>query len=468
MHNLMTRCMAALRASAVLLAALPAAQADVVTDWHDTAMASFAQAGTPLLPATRALALTHAAMFDAINAVERRYMPYLIRAEAAPGTSADAAVSAAAHKVLATLLPARAKELEQAHHKVLASTPEGAPRERGVQLGERVAAELVAARAGDVPAAAAYRPHAAPGVYVPTALPIGVEQASAKPWLMQRSDQFRPAAPPALASPEWARDFDEVKDLGGRASDKRSVEQTEVARFWIVVWPQSWSPIVRQLAAAPGRTPIQNARLFALTSLAAADAFIAVFDAKYAHNAWRPITAIRNADADGNEATLLAANWQPLVDTPLHPEYPCAHCIVAGAVATVLEAEFGRGRVGPLTMTSPTAPGVTRRWERIADVVSEISNARVWGGSTTGTRRAWANRWAARSANWRWRGICGRRIEAAGAGSCAPRAMGRSGDESAGLAGAAALLLLAACGGGGRGGGNGADTATTLSKSYGG
>jgi hypothetical protein len=215
---------------------------------------------------------------------------------------------------------------------------------------------------------------------VPTALPIGVEQAQARPWLMQRADQFRPPAPPALASAEWARDFDEVKDLGGRASDKRSTEQTEVARFWIVVWPQSWSPIVKQLSAAPGRTPVQNARLFTLTSLAAADAFIAVFDAKYAHNAWRPITAIRNADLDGNEATAPAPNWLPLVDTPPHPEYPCAHCIVAGAVATVLEAEFGRGRIAPLAMSSPTAPGVTRRWERIADIVTEISNARVWGG----------------------------------------------------------------------------------------
>jgi hypothetical protein len=376
--------MTALLANAALLAALPAAlpaaRADVVTDWHDTAMASFAQTSMPLLPATRALALTHAAMFDAINAVERRYMPYESRAEAAPGTSADAAASAAAHKVLATLLPARAKELEQAHRKALASTPDGAARERGVQLGERVAAELLAARAGDVPATAAYRPHTTPGVYVPTLLPIGVEYAQARPWLMQRPDQFRPPVPPVLASAEWARDFDEVKDLGGRASDKRSAEQTEVARFWIVVWPQSWSPIVKQLAAAPGRTPVQNARLFALTSMAAADAFVAVFDAKYAHNAWRPVTAIRNGDLDGNDATAPVANWLPLVDTPAHPEYPCAHCIVAGAVACVLEAEFGRGRIGPVAMTSPTAPGVTRRWDKLADIVAEISNARVWGG----------------------------------------------------------------------------------------
>jgi hypothetical protein len=374
---------ATLWAAATLIAA-PPARADIVNDWHDTALAAFAQTGTPLLPAARALALTHAAMFDAINAVERRYTPYRVHAAAAPHTSddisADAAAGAAAHKVLATLLPARARELEQAHRSALAALPDGAARERGVQLGERVAAELLAARAGDVPAAAPYRPHAAAGAYVPTALPIGIEFARARPWLMQRADQFRPPAPPALASAEWARDFDEVKDMGGRASDKRSAEQSDVARFWIVVWPQSWSPLVKQLAAAPGRTPLRNARLFALTSLAAADAFIAVFDAKYAHNAWRPITAIRNADLDGNDATAPVANWLPLVDTPLHPEYPCAHCIVAGAVATVLEAEFGRGRIGPLTMTSPTAPGITRRWERLADIVAEISNARVWGG----------------------------------------------------------------------------------------
>ena len=114
--------------------------------------------------------------------------------------------------------------------------------------------------------------------------------------------------------------------------------------------------------------------------MAAADAFVSVFDAKYAFGFWRPVTAIRDGEADGNDATAPDPGWLPFVDTPMHPEYPCAHCISAGAVGAVLEAEFGTGRVSPISMTSPTAPGVTRRWERISDYVTEVDNARVWGG----------------------------------------------------------------------------------------
>lgn len=371
-----------LAAAALLtLVVVSGARADVVADWNETAMATLAQTATPLLPATRAMALLHAAIFDAMNAVERRYAPYRAQPAAAPDASSDAAASAAAHAVLSKLFSARANELAESYRKALAAIADGAAKSRGIEVGERVAAELLAARAADASLAPIeYRPAAAPGVYVPTPLPIGLEQPRATPWLIKRADQFRPVPPPALKSVQWARDYDEVRTLGGRASEKRSAEQSEIARFWIVVWPQSWNPIVRQLAAAPGRTPLQNARLFALTSMVAADAFIAVFDAKYAYAFWRPITAIRNGDLDGNDATARDAAWLPLVDTPLHPEYPCAHCIVAGAVGAVLEAEFGRGRLGVLTMASPTAPGVTRRWERIADIVEEISNARVWGG----------------------------------------------------------------------------------------
>jgi hypothetical protein len=216
-------------------------------------------------------------------------------------------------------------------------------------------------------------------VYVPTVMPVGLDVPRQKPWLIERADRFRPPPPADLQSAAWAGDYDEVRSLGGRAS-RRTDAQTEAARFWIAVWPHSWNPIVKQLAGRPGRSALDNARLFALTSMVAADALIAVFDAKYAYNFWRPITAIRNGDRDGNDATAQDIAWAPLIDTPLHPEYPCAHCIVAGAVAAVLEAEFGSDRIGTVTMTSPSLPGVTRSWERIGDIVEEISNARVWGG----------------------------------------------------------------------------------------
>jgi hypothetical protein len=137
---------------------------------------------------------------------------------------------------------------------------------------------------------------------------------------------------------------------------------------------------VRQLAATPGRTLSENARLFALVETATADAYIAVFDAKYTFNFWRPITAIRNGDIDGNDATVREPDWEPLVDTPLHPEYPCAHCITSAAAAAVLRSEFGVGPIPVVTMTSPTAPGVERKWTTIQEWADEVSDARICGG----------------------------------------------------------------------------------------
>ena len=224
------------------------------------------------------------------------------------------------------------------------------------------------------------RPATAPGVYVPTTVPVSYEWREVKPWLMKRPSQFRPEPPPALTSATWARDYDEIKQLGAKHSDKRTPEQTEVARFWTAVGVATWNPIVRSLATAHRRSLLDNARLFALVNMAAADAYVAVFDGKYTFNFWRPITAIRNGDLDGNDATNADTGWLPFVETPLHPEYPCAHCITASAVATVLESEFGAGKLSTIAMTSPTAPGVTRRWERISDYVKEVGNARVWGG----------------------------------------------------------------------------------------
>ena len=201
-----------------------------------------------------------------------------------------------------------------------------------------------------------------------------------KTWLLESGAQFRPAPPPELFSQEWARDYSEIKDLGGKSSAKRTTEQTDVARFWTVTGPPSWNPVVRPLAAVKDLSLIEKARLFALAHMAGADALIAVFDAKYQYNFWRPITAIRNGDIDGNDATDVDLGWTPLVDTPMHPEYPCAHCITSAAVGTVLKTEFGTRKVPSITMTSPAAPGVTRTWERIDDYVEEVANARIWGG----------------------------------------------------------------------------------------
>jgi hypothetical protein len=364
-----------------LLGGMAPVRADVVTDWNEQAFATLQAAKQSPFMQARSLALVHGAMFEAVNAIQKHYTPYKISLLAGATASSEAAAAAAAHTLLVKLYPDQQVALDKAYNVSLSPLPGGEGKAAGIALGEKVASMLFTLRAEDgINAPNTYKPFTAPGVYVPTALPVGTEQPRVAPWLMDRSAQFRPSPPPALTSQEWARDYNEVKDWGGKNSNKRTLEQTNIARFWVVMWPASWYPILQQLTNTKSRSLVKNARFFALVTMVAADALIAVMDAKYAYNLWRPITAIRNGESDGNTATSPDLTWMPLIDTPLHPEYPCAHCILAGAVVVLLEAEFGTDKVTPVTMTSPTAPDLTRRWEHIQDIAVEISNARVWGG----------------------------------------------------------------------------------------
>ncbi len=169
---------------------------------------------------------------------------------------------------------------------------------------------------------------------MPTAIPVVPQWTQRKPWLMASAAQFRPGPPPALDSAIWARDYNEVKAMGARKGSSRSAEQTDIARFWEATMPSIYHGVVRSVAERPGRDITQNARLFAAVAQGMDDALVAVFDAKYHYNFWRPITAIRNGDKDGNDATERDASWPPFIDTPMHPEYPCAHCIVSATVGT--------------------------------------------------------------------------------------------------------------------------------------
>jgi len=200
------------------------------------------------------------------------------------------------------------------------------------------------------------------------------------PFAMTSPSQFRPEPPIPLNSAQWAADYDEIRNLGGRTSAKRSARQTEDGRFWLRTGAQSYYPIVRQVVAAKKMNLIDSARFMALVSVAAADAYISVFDAKYHYNFWRPVTAIRNGDIDNNPATERDATWQPIDNTPMHPEYPCAHCITSAAVATVVEAVLGSADTPELVMTSPTAPGVTHRWSNVWAYADEVSLARIYAG----------------------------------------------------------------------------------------
>ena len=365
-------------------AAAPAC-ANVITDWDDKAIIAVTPmsnlGNTSPYMAQRMMGMVHAAMFDAVNSIERRYRPYLVQLPADPATSKEAAAAAAAAAVLTTIDEKTAGEMKAALTNYLAPLPEGAAKSDGIQLGEAVAAKILEARANDGSGAPdAYRPRTAPGVYVPTAITISSMWPNMKPFVLDSPSQFRPRPPVSLESKEWAADYNEIKEFGGQSSAKRTAQQTEIARFWLVGPPVAYHPFVRKLAIAKRLDVVDSARLMALVSIGLTDAIITVLDAKYHYNFWRPITAIRNGDNDGNPATDIEATWQPLANTPMHPEYPCAHCIQSGSVAGVVKAVFGSTEIPEIAMTSPTAPGVTRRWTNMTALTEEIANARIWSG----------------------------------------------------------------------------------------
>jgi len=362
------------------------ASANVITDWDEKAIAAVAPLASVPSPSTpyaayRMMGIVHAAMFDAVNSIERRYRPYLLQLPADPATSKEAAAAAAAAAVVATIDAKTADAMKVALASYLASIPDGAAKSEGVKLGEAVAAHILAARANDgSDALDDYRPRTTPGVYVPTPLMRGPMWPNVKPFAIDNQSQFRPGPPIALDSKEWATDFNEIRDYGGRKSAKRTAQQTETARFWLVAGPVAYHPFVRQLVTAKDMDVVESARFMALAGIAINDALIAVLDAKYHYNFWRPVTAIRNADIDGNPATDREPTWQPIADTPMHPEYPCAHCIVSGSVAGVVKAALGTEEIPEIAITSPTAPDVTHRWTNMTALTQEVANARIWSG----------------------------------------------------------------------------------------
>ena len=290
----------------------------------------------------------------------------------------EAAAAAAAHTVLSAIHSDRKADLDAALKLSIPANTDGVA--AGIELGKEAATGILALRAKDgMDTPESYRPMTQPGVYIPTVIPISSTIGAMKPWVMETPAQFRPEPPPALTSKTWTDDLNEIRELGGLKSTKRTAEETDIGRFWFMTGPQAWNPIVRQLAVARKLDIVDCARLFAITSLAASDAFVAVFDAKYHYNFWRPLTAIRNADLTGNSATPRDPVWLPLGDTPMHPEYPCAHCISSMAVGAVLTRLFG-DEIPQVSMTSTTAPGVTRKWSRIQDYTSEVALARIVAG----------------------------------------------------------------------------------------
>ncbi len=362
------------------LAGAPGAHADVVTDAN--ARAADVASRFPSTPiAVRMMAIVQVSVFEAVNAVTGRYPPQRAKLNPAPGASVEAAVASATRTALSKLMPAQQAVIDADYQALLGSVPAGPAKTAGIALGEQAATAIVALCADDGAVSPdVYRPHAAAGVYVPTVGPAVPHWGQRRPWVLPRGDHFRPGPPPALTSETWARDYNEIKAVGSRSSTQRTPEQTAMAKFWEATAPAVYWPVARSVASTPGRDVTDNARLLALAAMAMDDGLIAVFDAKYAYNLWRPVTAIRNGDLDGNRATDRDPGWTPFIETPMHPEYPCAHCIVSGALGAVLEAEIGSGPTPTLSSASSTAGGAVRTWTSVGDFTKEVAQARIYDG----------------------------------------------------------------------------------------
>jgi hypothetical protein len=366
----------------LMIALASPARADVITDWNQAAVAAMKAANIGGNPWTRNMAMLHVAMSDAVNSVQGRYTSHVSPGQTKPDASAEAAAAAAARQIMLQQVPGQKALIDQTYAETTKAIPDGAAKSEGVAIGERCAAAVLADRASDgtsVPDT--YRPLTTPGVWIPTTPPLFAEYARAKPWVLKSADQVRPGPPPDLKSALYARDYNETKEIGGAKSSKRTAEQTEAVKFWTQLnFGPAWEEVTRQLSAAKNLSLAENARLFALLNMGIANTFINDWDAKFTYNFWRPVTAIRNGDQDGNDATERDAGWTSLNAVPMHPEYPSQAAIVAGVAIGVIEAVFGSAPQAPVVASDLMDPKLQRRYGNVQQMADETMEVRIWGG----------------------------------------------------------------------------------------
>jgi hypothetical protein len=356
----------------------------VVSDWNEIAVTTLAGDTTKGVDAVLYMGFVQAAVYDAVVGVEGRYEPYSFHARARRGTSVQAAVVAAAYKVLVTYVPSAQATLDERYAASLAQIPDGKAKTRGVAFGTRAAEHLIRLRANDGRnAPIQFTQPPAPGVWRPT--PPGFLPMSA-PWLgfvtpllVRSATQFAPPAPPALTSARYTRDFNEVKALGSATSTERTPAQTDTARFFSGNALVQYNAALRDQVRVRHLDIVEAARMFAAIDMSVADAAISVWHAKYVYGYWRPITAINLADTDGNPATVADPTWTPLVATPPYPEYPSGYNVVNSTVTHGLEELFQTRRL-QLTLISTAVPGVERFYESGRAERRDVVNARIWNG----------------------------------------------------------------------------------------
>ena len=363
---------------------LPAQATDAILEWNQQAVALALRPTPALSPVqqTRVMAIFHLAVHDAVNGITGEYETYLSPAAPPENASPVAAAIAAAHHAVKNLFPGNDLMLDERYANSLAAH-DLSPFDPGISFGSSAAAAILAARADDHSAEAQFdytAPGAGePGVWVRLTSTPGLLPGwgDVTPFVLRSASQFRPEAPPALNSELYAKDYDEIKTIGVATGSSRSAEQSQIATFWRASPTTIWNNVLTQLVQTRNSNLSENARLFALFYLAAADASIACWEAKYEYNFWRPQPAIVNGDFDGNDATVGNGTWQPFVATPPHPEYPSGHTANSGAMAKILISEFEDSPGVPIVVT---LSGITRQWSSLSEAVEEVIDARVYSG----------------------------------------------------------------------------------------
>ena len=357
---------------------------DIILEWNQQAAQLALSTAAALAPIqqTRAMAIFQLAVHDAVNGITGKYETYLSSSPAPENASPDAAAVAAAHYALKNLFQGNDTTLDALFLNSLASHGLS-PVDPGIDFGRSAAAAILAARANDHSAQAQFDyvvPGAGqPGVWIrlnnaPAQLP---GWGNVTPFVLRSGSQFRPDAPPALDSDQYTKDYNEIKEIGRSTGSTRSAEQSNIATFWRASPTAIWNSVLTQIVPTRNLDLSDEARLFALFYIAAADASIACWDAKYTYNFWRPQLAIRGADLDGNDLTVSDPAWLPFVPTPPHPEYPSGHASNSSAMAKILISEFDDNPGVPIVVT---ATGVTRHWNTFSEAVDEVIDARVYSG----------------------------------------------------------------------------------------
>jgi hypothetical protein len=375
-----------------LLSAVPALGGDLIVDWNAAALQAIRAGNTPPPMAARNLAILHASMYDAVNGIERTHTHYFATGDVPASASPEAAAAAAAHSVLSSLYPGLRATFDALYVRSMAGVRDGPQKDHGSEWGRFVAQSTLAWRSSDgSDRIVNYSPGTEPGQWRPTVSFGGVVRAallpqwgSVLPFGIPSASYYLPQPPPALTSAVYTNDFAMVKDLGPASGGSRTPEQTQIAEFWSygpnTATPAGhWNQIAQAVAESRKNTLAENARMFALLNIAMADAAIVAWDCKYAFSFWRPITAIREAAADGNSDTAPDPSWAPLLPTPPFPEYISGHSAFSGAAAVALGYFFGTDAV-PFTIGSDDLPGVLRTYQRFSDAALESGVSRIYGG----------------------------------------------------------------------------------------